>query len=231
MDVGSDMLTAVGQFEVRFSELLDRAKGELSHMDKPVEIVYRLLTNLTGKTFHKYVLDLRDGPPSNLDELFDDLNSYRSNSLEYDLLHEVIRRNGCSAALRKKMEQFARDVKEFKRHTTLSKLTVHKGRILKRKPRLKAYHKKLRTKHDIDPDTSTFMTVDHFQQEIKALSKCHLYLVNMEVGSVTLEWTVLEEDEYTIVDLFCSEEGKELLQRHHISDVSIDDIPIDDSVC
>ena len=204
-----------------------KAKTELIQLKKSVDTVYMLLKTLSARDFHKYVHDLCGRPPSNFDELFDDLDSYRWNCYEYELLEAIIKRNNCSTALRKDMERYAHDVREFKRHTAVSKLSKFRRGYLKRKSPLKGY-KKLTTKFNVDPDRCTLATFDHFREKV---SKFPLHLYNMEIGSVIVEWRFFEEHEYTLMVFLCSEEGKDLLEQCEISEVLIDDIPVDHSVC
>lgn len=223
------MLSLAGNLEARFLELLAKTKAELLRLNKSVDNIYRLLKTLSGKGFDRYVQKLRGRSPSNLDELFDDLNTYRSNSLEYELLDAVIKRNNCSPSLHKKMEQYAYDVCNFKKTMSLSKFASHKHHFLKRRPPLKC-HKTLRTRHDIDPDNHTLVYVDRLGQDLKTGSKCYLQLYNMEIGSVILGWSVLEEEEYKLITFIVSGDVGDMLKRYQIVDISINDVQIDHSV-
>ena len=193
-------------------------------------MVYRLLRMLSGKGFHRYVLDIRGSPPTNFDELMDDLNTYRSSGFEYELLEAVIKRNGCSTSLRKDMDRYAQDIQEFKRHTTISNAITHVLKKRKKRSRLKG-HKKLATAHTFDPNKYTLETIDDFGRKVRTNSKCHLNLYHMEVGSVVVEWRALEEEEYALLVFFCGEVGKALQEEYMVSDISLDGVRINHSVC
>lgn len=195
-------------------------------MDK----VYLLLKTLSGKDFHRYVIDIRGRQPNNFDELFDDLNSYRWNCFEYELLEAVIKRNNCSPALRREMEQYAGDVRKFKRHTPIVKVCNRRHGFLKRKSPLKVY-KKLTTKFNADPHSSMLTALDPLPEKVHSDLKFHLHLYNMEIGSITVDWRFHEDHEYTLMVYLCSEDGRGLLEQCEITEILIDDILVDHSVC
>lgn len=220
----------IRDFERRFTELLTRTKAELVQLKKPVDKVYLLLKTLSGKDFHRYVLSLRGRQPSNFDELFDDLNSYRWNCFEYRLLEAVIKRNNCSTALRREMEQYAEDVNGFQRHTPIVKVCKVSCGFLKRKSPLKGY-KKLTTKFNTDPDRGSMLTtLDPFPEKVHADLKVPLHLYSMEIGSVVVEWRFHEDHEYTLMVYLCSEDGRSLLEQCEVTEILVDDIPLDHSV-
>ena len=212
----------IGDFERRFSELSARAKAELLQLRKSVDTVCILLKTLSAKDFHEYVHALRGRPPSNFDELFDDLKSYRWNCFEYELLEAVIRRNNCSTALRRDMERYAHDVREFQQHTTVSKSLRFLHGVLKRKSRLKGY-KRLTTRFNVNPDKCMLETINRFGEKVQSDSKFPLHLYDVKIGSVIVQWSFFEEHEYTLIVYLCSEGGKDLLKDCEISEVLIDD--------
>lgn len=189
-----------------------------------------LLKTLSGKDFQRYIRDLRHTTPMNFDDLFDHLNSYRWNCFEYQLLEAIIKRNKCSPALQKEMGQHAQEVQKFKRHIPISKVYRHRYSIFKRKSRLKGY-KKLITKFTTDPNNSMLETLDPFPEKVQSDLKFPLHFNYMEIGSILVEWSFHEEHEYTLMTYLCSEEGGDLLEQYEISEVLIDDIPLDQSVC
>ena len=220
----------IGDFERRFTELLVKTKAELLQLKKPIDKVYLLLKTLSWKDFHQYILDLRGRQPSNFDELFDDLNSYRWNCFEYKLLEAVIKRNNCSSTLRREMDQYSEDVRKFKRYTPISKVCKLRHGFLKRKSPLKGY-KKLTTKFNVDPHKTMLTALDPLPEKVHDDLKFSLHLYNMEIGSIVVEWRFYEEHEYTLMTFLCSENGRDLLEQCEISDILIDDIPVDHSVC
>ena len=224
-----DAESLILEFDRRLTELMIKTKEELCHLQKSVDTVYILLKTISKRDFHKFVLNLRGRPPENFDELFDDLNSYRWNIFEYDLLETVIKRNNCSPALRRNMEQYAEDVKRL-RHTPISKICKRRFGFLKRKSRLKGY-KKLTTKFNTDPDRSMLTTLDPLQEKIQSDLNFPLHFYGMEIGSIIVEWRFHEEHEYSLMAYLCSEDGRGLLEHYEITDVLIDDIPVDHSVC
>ena len=213
----------------RFTELMVKTKRELLRLDKSVDTIYRLLRIQTGNGIHEHVLSLRGTSPKNFDELFDDLNSYRSSSLEYELLEAIVKRNIRSQSLRKDMERYADHVKEFKQCTTVAKLVSHTYCLFRRKSKLKG-HKNLRIIYELDPDKYTLETFDEFQRKVRTNSKCQFQLCHIEIGSVMVEWRILEHQEYTLLLFFCGDVGKDLLMHYHASDVSIDGYRVDESV-
>ena len=220
----------IADFESRFIYLLTKTKAELVQLRKLVDKVYTLLKTLSGKDFHKYVFALRHRPPNKFDELFDDLNSYRWNCFEYELLEAIIKRNNLSTALRKEIEQYAEDVKTFKCHTPVSKACKLRRGFLKRKSPLKGY-KKLTTKVNADPHNSMLTALDPLSERVRSELKIPLHLYNMEIGSIVVEWRFYEEHEYVLIGFLCSEQGRDLLEQCEISEILIDDIPLDHSVC
>ena len=225
-----DSEVAIADFESRFTYLLAKTKAELVQLRKPVDKVYMLLKTLSEKDFHKYVTALRHRPPNNFDELFDDLNSYRWNCFEYELLEAVIKRNNCSTALRKEIEDYAEDIKKFKRYTSLSKVCKLRRGFLKRKSPLKGY-KKLTTKVNADPHNCTLIALNPLSENVQSELKVPLHLYSMEIGSIVVEWRFNEEHEYILIVYLCSEYGRDLLEQCEISEILIDDIPLDHSVC
>ena len=220
----------IGDFEGHFSKLLVKCKTELLQSKKQPDKVYMLLKTLSGKDFQRYIRDVCHTTPTDFDDLFDHLNSYRWNCFEYELLEAIIKRNKCSSALQKGMEQHAQEIKKFKQHTPISKVCKHRHSVFKRKSRLKGY-KKLTTKFTADPYNTMLETLDPFPEKVRSDLKFPLHLNNMEIGSIPVDWSFHEEHEYTLMTYLCSEEGGDLLEQCEISEVLIDDIPLDQSVC
>jgi hypothetical protein len=225
----TDIELAIADFEGHFSDLLIKCKTELLQSKKQPDKVYMLLKTLSGKDFQRYIRDLRRTTPTNFDDLFDHLNSYRWNCFEYELLEAIIKRYKCSPALQGEMERHTQEVQKFKRHTRISTVYKHKHTIFKRKSRLKGY-RKLTTRFNIDPHNSMLATLDPFPEKVQSDLKFPLHVENMEIGSVQVEWSFHEEHEYTLMAYLCSEEGKDLLEQCEISEVLIDDVPADQSV-
>jgi hypothetical protein len=218
------------EFDRRLTELTMRTKEELSRLQKSVDTVYILLKTVTRRDFHNFVLKLRGRPPESFDELFNDLNSYRWNIFEYDLLETIIKRNNCSPALRRDMEQYAENVNRFRRYTPTSNMCKLRRGFLKRKSPLKGY-KKLTTKFNIDPHKSMLTALDPLPEKVHGDLNFSLHLTyGMKIGSIVVEWRFYEEHEYNLMTYLCSEDGRGFLEHCEITEVLIDDIPVDHSV-
>ena len=161
------------EFDRRFIELSSKTKDELRQKSVESNLVYTLMKTISKRDFHSYVLKMRGRPSENFDELFNDLNTFRWNCFEYELLEAIIVRNNCSIALRREMEQHAHNVQEFKRHTVISKLIKHKQYFRNRKFPSKGC-KRLRTRHHINPKKSKISSViDCFQQEVNTKARSY----------------------------------------------------------
>lgn len=227
----TDVELVIGDFERHFSDLLVKTKTELLQSKKSVDKVYLLLKNLSGKDFQRYIRDLGHTTPINFDELFDHLDSYRWNCLEYELLEAIIRRNNCSPALQGVMEQHSHEIRKFKRHTPISKVYKHRHAIFKRKSQPKHYSKLTTKLLNADPDSYKLVTLDPFSEKVRSDLEFPLHLNNMEIGSIVVEWRFHKEHEYTLMLYLCGEEGRDLLEQCDISEILIDDIPMNQSVC
>ena len=227
----------IKSFKTRFAELQARTKDELKSMKRTVGTVnVKLLKALPArieKEYNKYVKLKRSGKQSNLDELFEDLDDFCWNFLEFDLLQFVINSNNCHAVLKNAMDQYAREVEHFKHCTTASSF-IKQGQPLIMKKSLKRGYKRLKTKHAVNPDEFVIAEIDRFRKDVWSsdanLSDCAFHLFSIASGSVQVELAIPEEFSYPLVVFFCSEEGKELLLRHHIYEIFIDDEPINPSV-
>ena len=227
----------IKSFKTRFAELQARTKDELKSMKRTVGTVnVKLLKALparTEKEYNKYVKLKRSGKQSNLDELFEDLDDFCWNFLEYDLLQFVINSNNCHAVLKNAMDQYARDVQYFKHCTTASSF-IKQGQPLLMKKSLKRGYRRLKTKHAVNPDEFVIAEIDRFRKDVWSsdanLQDCTFHLFSFSSGSVQVELAIPEEFSYPLLAFFCSEEGKELLLQHHIYEIFIDDEPINPSV-
>ena len=177
-------------------------------------------------------LSRKKGQPSSLQELFNDLNKYCWNCFEYELLEFVIRVNRCGKPLENRMDVYTRDVKTFKENTTISLFIQYGKQFFKKKSSPKHYNKStLRTIQDIDPDKEKLSYLDRFREDVcMKLSDCLMQIDSINDGSVETEWIVPEEFDHDLISFFCSEEGKELLKRHQVNAIYLNDMPIDDSV-
>ena len=184
------------------------------------------------KDYHKFVHAKRGRLQNNLEELFDDLNAYCWNCFEYELLEFIIVSNGCHSSLQTAMKQYSNDIRRFKQSTAMSRLIGHGQLFLRRKGVPKGY-KKLTTNHDIVPEKCMLVDLDNFREDVwrdPQLSECTIQICSITEGSVQVQWAVSEECNNALITFFCGEIGKELLQRHHIKEIFIDDVPIDQSV-
>ena len=234
-----DVETQLKQFEANFSNLQASVEEELIRRNKTVESVSAKLRGLPPrmkKDYNKYIKELsqqQSQKPNTLEELFVYLNEYCWNCFEYELLEFVIKSNNCSMKLVNRMDNYDSDVKRFKRNTTISVFLKYSQYFGPKLPR--HYDRsKLRTKYDIDPDQETLHSLDRLPEDIwnsdSKLSECIMQVYRIIKGCVEIEWIISEEYDYDMMTFFCSEVGKEILERHQITKVYINDLLIDNSV-
>ena len=192
------------------------------------------LSEDTNMEYIKKLSSYNAEKPKTLKELFLELNQCCWNYFEYELLQFVIKSNRCSKALENRMEEYAKDMKRFKANTTIAKFMEH-GRRLHKVKKLPEHHKVVKTKQHIDPAETTLSCLDHVREDIWSnmkLSECiRCQTWEMRMGCLEIEWIVPEEYDYDLISIFCDEAGKELMERHHIEKIYINDVLIDNSVC
>lgn len=234
----TDTKLQVQEFKERLTELQARAKDELQTRNNNVKAVYvklqKVLPPRMEKEFSKYIIATRGGHHwNNFEEFFDDLSDFRWNCFEFELLQFVIKSNNCHASLKNAIDEYAKDVKHFKHRTTAASFIEHGQALLMRKPLRKGY-KKLKTVHLVNADDFTIDKIDHFNEELWSsdgkLYECTFHICGIRQSSVEVEWVFPEEFSYSLVAVVCSEEGKTILEQHHISDMFIDDTPINPTV-
>ena len=199
-------------FKERFAQLQERAKAELAH--RSINTINRKLMGALPqrleKEYKKYILTKRGRKQTNVEELFDDLSDYCWSTFEYELLQFVIISNNCHPSLRNAMEQYANDVQHLKHSMTASRFMKLKHEFLMKISVPRGY-RRLKVVHSTNPEEFTLADVDCFRDDIWSES-------------------ISEEFSYPLITFFCDENGKELLQQHHICRISIDDALINQSV-
>lgn len=229
-----DTEAKIKTFKDRFAKLQERAKEELTHRS-----ISAINSKLMGalpqrleKEYKKYVLAKRGRKQNNIEELFDDLSDYCWNSFEYELLQFVIVSSNCHLSLRNAMEQYASDVQHFKRFMTASRFVKLKHKFLMKRSIPRGYQR-LKVVHSTNPEEFTLADVDRFRDDVWSfsnLTECAFHLCDIRESCVLVDWAITEEFTYPLITFFCEENGKKLLQQHHISRISIDDAPINQSV-
>ena len=176
-------------------------------------------------------LTSRKRPFQNLNKLFDHLYLYCWNFFEYSALENLIQ-NKCSDELKEKMSRYAKEIKSFRRRTTITEFIKCQKLPLKRAS-IPPRFIDVTMEHAINPDTYTLAELDHFRKDMYAalrykLSDFAFQVYRIVHGSVIVQWMVPEEFATPLRDLFFSESGQELLQKNSVEMVSIDEneIPI-----
>ena len=133
-----------------------------------------------------------------------------------------------------RMEDYALRVENFKKVITISVFIKH-GRqfFINKKVPLKQ-RSKLKTKHNLNPDEHTLAYLDYLREEIweteSRLSECLMQIYSLKEGCVEIEWIIPEEFDYEFISFFFTEVGKDLLERHQIIEVYLNDMLVDNSV-
>ena len=238
----TDIEAQIDDFETRFSILQAETEEELTNRNKTVEAISvrlravppRLLSKDTNMEYIKKLSSYNAEKPKSLKELFLQLNECCWNYFEYELLQFVIKSNRCSKALENRMDEYAKDMKRFKASTTIAKFAEHGRRFYKVKE-IPAHHKVVKTKQHIDPAETTLSYLDHIREDVWSnmkLSECiRCQTWDVKTGCVEIEWIIPEQFDYDLISIFCAEAGKELMERHHIEKIYINDVLIDNSVC
>ena len=240
----TDIEAQIDDFEIRFSILQAETEEELINRNKTVETISarlraippRLLSKDTNMEYIKKLSSESHNAekPKSLKELFLQLNECCWNYFEYELLQFVIESNECRMALVNRMDEYAEDMTRFKASTTIAKFAEHGRRFYKVKE-IPAHHKVVKTKQHIDPAETTLSYLDHIREDVWSnmkLSECiRCQTWDVRTGCVEIEWIVPEEYDYDLISIFCAEAGKELMERHHIEKIYINDVLINNSVC
>ena len=188
------------------------------------------------KDYCKYVQSKRGREQNiSLSELFEDIKEYCWNCFEYELLHHIINSNNCRPSLKNDMEEYGIDIEHFKQNTTASNFIQCQGeRLILRKSFPKGYHK-LTIRQAVNPTEYKLAKMDHFTEDVwnhpnSKLSACAFHVYGVTQSSVKVEWGFPEEFGYTLIAFFCSKDGKELLQKHQVDVITVDDTVINQSV-
>ena len=229
----TDVEAEIKRFECQFKELIIEARQELEekYNSRCVRVVKDELTYLPNSIvmeYQKFVtkLNSRKKEFSNLTQMFRYLNLYCWNFFDYNALENLIE-SKCSDELKWKMKQYNKDIEGFRQRTTItdfikcSKLRI-KSRTIPRR------FIDVTIEHAIDPDVCTLADLDHFRKDTYRalhlkLSECAFQVFTIKRGCVIVEWMVPEDFEKPLKDLFYTESGLDLLQKHEVERVSIND--------
>ena len=222
----TDTESQIEELERRFTDMQIAARKELEKKDDAIDLVKDQLTATAQREHKKDITAIarRKTQFKNLTEFFTHLTIYCWNFFEYHPLKQLIL-NTCSLKLKKEMKLYARDVQRFQQRTTISEFLKYRRRLAKSRKIPKSF-KKLTLEHEIDPSTYTLADLESFR-----LDTCmHVKLVDFALQIYTVatkcimvEWIIPEEIIEILSLFYSSEEGQDLLQRHFVDKISIDD--------
>ena len=182
---------------------------------------------------HKYVYDHcdRTWPPTRFEDICNDVNDFCQSCFDYRLLEFVIENCNCSASLQNDIQEYSKEIGEFKCCVTVSKLLQLKRVFLGTGSLPKSY-KKFKICHNIDVDRTTLDYIDRFREEIwryPKLSKCAFHVCSMT--GTTVEFAISEKYCYSLLEFVCSKYGEDFFQQHHIWKILNEDMVLNKSVC
>ena len=219
--------------------MLADTKQELISHNKTVESVSARLRSIGSlsreqRKYHRFITKLShpQHKPSSLEELFNDLNEYCRACFEYGILEFIMKANKCSTSLENRMDEYVEDMQRFKENTPISAFIRYGKKFFKKRSSPKKHKSTLRTIHDINPETP-LSYLDSFQDDVcMKLPDCPMQVDYIKFGSnsIETEWIIPEEFDYDLIALLCSDDGLELLERHQVNAVYINDVLIDSSV-
>ena len=227
-------------FERRFGRLEAEARRELERKTRAIDLIEDHLYTLPRRIMRehsKYITSVskRVKRFPNLTLFFQHLHLHCWNFFEYKVLEALIR-NNCSTELQQKMRRYVKGIESFKQRTTISefiKCDITED-IVKRASVPQTF-RKLTAEYDIDPDKYTLSKLDEFRSGLirskrdrdvclsRTLSECAMQFYVIKHGSIIVEWIFLEEFTEALVELFSSDEGREILDANMIVKVWIDD--------
>ena len=212
---------------------------DLINRNKSVENVTRKLKyppeKINREYYHKFVKNLVKQPRKyeSFEKLFYDLRKYCWSSLDYEVLQFIIESN-CRGQLMSRMKEYASRMEHFKKVTTISVFMKYGREFFIRKKVSFTQMSKLKSKHSVNPDQHTLADLDRMREEIweieSKLSECLMQIYSLNKGCVEVEWIIPEEFDYDFITFFFTEVGKDLLERHQIIEVYLNDMLVDNSV-
>ena len=216
---------------MQFKKLKAKAEKELNALSKATETPFsELLPSRDGENLH-----LCCGyrwPPTNFQDLFEDVNEFCQICFDYKLLEFVICNTSCTGDLKNAIEQYSNKVIGFKKHTLSSISTFLECRCtLLNAMVLPDGYETVVTKYEDDPTERTLDTLDCFRRDFwknPEFSECTLHVCKITTESV--EWAIPDAFCYTLMEFICSEGGQDLLQQYHIETISVGDFNINHSV-
>ena len=232
----TDVQVQVSDYIVRYSELQARVKAELSGQDTSVQRtfvdLFRRLPKMSEEYCHKYVFDLcdRTWPPTRFEDISSDVNDFCESCFDYKLLEFVIDNCNCSTALKNDVQEYSKEIGEFKCCVTVSNLLQLK-RVFLGTESLPKSCKKLKICYNIDPERTTLDYIDRFREEIwryPKLTKCAFHVCSMT--RATVQFAISEKYCYSLLEFVCSKYGEDFLQQHQICKILIEDMVLNKSV-
>lgn len=221
-----DTESMIEHLELRFKDMQIATKKELEKRENPVDLVKDELATMTQLENLKAITAIarRTKPFKNLTEFFAHLTAKCWNFFEYQLLKQLIF-NTCSTKLKQEMKVYARDVQEFQQRTTITEFLKYRPHLAKTRQIPKSF-KKLTLEHAIDPDIYTLADLDSFRLDtcmhIK-LSDFALQVYKVTKKCIIVEWIAPEEIIEHLSLFYSSEKGQELLQKHQVEKVLIEE--------
>lgn len=228
----------IREFEVRFGKLQADTEKDLINRNKTVATISATLRTLPPRLYDNYSkfvkqLSLQVQNPISVEILFAELNGCCWNWLEYELLEYLIKVNDCcSNALPERMTTYSHDIEDFKGKTTISSF-LRSGKHFKNRNR-RRNKSRLTMKQQINQDEQTLSSLGAIQDDIwrsnARLSECIMQLGNIKGGCVEIEWLTSKDFDYDFIKFFCGDVGKDLLERHQIEKIFINDRLINNTV-
>ena len=157
-------------------------------------------------------------------EFFVYLNAHCWNFLEYHLLKQLIV-NMCSEKLKRKVKIYAEEVQNFQQNTTITEFLKYRRHMAKEKCIPDSY-KKLKMKHNINPDSYTLADLEKVRRKTcdhVKLSDFALQIYSIEPNCIIVEWIIPEEVVEMLSLFYSSKVGQELLCEHNVESIFIDD--------
>ena len=182
---------------------------------------------------HKYVFDHcgRTWPPTRFEDICSDVNDFCHSCFDYRLLEFVVDKCNCSTALKNDIEEYSKEIGEFKCCVTVSNF-LQFTRVFLRAELLPKSCRKLKICYNIDPERTTLDFIDQFREKLwryPELSKCAFHVCSMT--RTTMEFAISEKCCYSLLKFVCNKYGEDLLQQHQIWKILIEDTVLDKSVC
>ena len=164
-----DIADQIKKLEKRFSKLVFCLESEMSNVEsatctKTLRHSIMLLPASVRSDHYQFIKDCSENikKAGDIEDLFRHLNLYWT-FLEYSLLGHIIEShsNSLSEELKKDMREYERDIKDFKRQTTMEQL-LQVGGVWCIRPELPPGFSRISTQLDRKPAEYTLEALDQF---------------------------------------------------------------------